>query len=115
MTSHPDAAPRRTTTAEWAAAWGVTAGYEDVDQRWHDAPPATVAAVLEAMGADGPVPPGMGDDNTVWVVRAGERVRADGPWQLTLEDGSVLEGTDLLPHDTPLGYHDLVLRGGGGA
>ncbi|HZQ88323.1 MAG TPA: 4-alpha-glucanotransferase [Acidimicrobiales bacterium] len=101
------------TTSEWAPAWGVTAGYEDVDHRWHDAPPDTVAAVLEAMAADGPVPPGMGDDNPVWVVRAGERVRADGRWLLTLEDGAELRGDDLLPLDVPTGYHDLVLHARG--
>jgi 4-alpha-glucanotransferase len=107
MTTHPDA-----THSTWAAAWGVTSGYEDVDHQWHDSPASSVAAVLEAMGADGPLPPGVGDDNPVWVVRAGERVRADGPWALTLEDGTSLTGTDLLPPDVPLGYHDLVLSQG---
>lgn len=103
--THPAA-----TAAEWGPAWGVTPGYEDVDQVWHDAPPATVAAVLEAMGADGPQPPGVGSDNPVWVVRAGERVRAEGPWSLTREDGAVVRGADALPADVPLGYHDLVLH-----
>ncbi|MBV8692536.1 MAG: 4-alpha-glucanotransferase [Actinobacteria bacterium] len=105
--THPAA-----TTSAWAAAWGVTSGYEDVDHQWHDAPPETVAAVLEAMGADGPQPPGMGDDNPVWVVRTGDRVRAEGPWTLTLEDGGELTGEEVLPADVPLGYHHLVLHGG---
>ncbi|MBV9666233.1 MAG: 4-alpha-glucanotransferase, partial [Actinobacteria bacterium] len=64
------------------------------------------------MGADGPQPPGMGDDNPVWVVRTGDRVRAEGPWTLTLEDGGELTGEEVLPADVPLGYHHLVLHGG---
>ena len=116
MTTHPGATDRDAgRAAAWGPAWGIAPGYEDVDHQWHDAPPASVAAVLDAMGADGPAPPGLGDDNPVWVVRAGEQVTAAGPWELTLEDGTVLTGTDVLPHDLPLGYHDLGRARGGGA
>lgn len=99
--------------AEWGPAWGVTTGFEDVKGRWHDAAVDTIAAVLEAMGADGPQPPGIGPENPVWVVQAGDRVRAEGPWTLTLEDGAVVAGAHLLPTDVPLGYHELVLHGDG--
>jgi len=41
-----------------AEAWGVEPGYVDVDGFWREAPPASVDAVLRAMGAtaDGPPP-----------------------------------------------------------
>jgi 4-alpha-glucanotransferase len=90
-----------------AAAWGVDPGYYDVRGQWKAAPKATVDALLDAMGAtDGP-PPGLGQDNPVWVAKAGDRVRVDGPWTLTTEDGGALEGEGRLPRDLPLGYHSL--------
>src|SRR5438552_3376835 len=52
------------------AVWGVPPGYEDDGNRWHDAPPSTVQAVLEAMGADDAGPPAP----RAWVVTAGSAV-----------------------------------------
>ena len=99
--------------------WGVDPGYEDVHQRWHAAPAATVRTVLESMGAE-PIeapdgssracrpPPAAGTD--VWVVRAGERVDAYGPYTLRTEDGGEQAGDGALPPDLPLGYHSLQLH-----
>lgn len=100
-------------------SWGIDPGYDDVNGGWHDSPPATVTAVLAAMGAepfDGPggmvragrVPPPVGQD--VWVVRAGQPVEAGGRFTLTLEDGSERSGQGLLPPEVPLGYHTLMLH-----
>jgi 4-alpha-glucanotransferase len=85
------------------AVWGVAPGYEDYDHQWRDAPPSTVQAVLEAMGAGGAGPP----EPRAWVVTAGSPVDAEGPWALETEDGGGDQGAGLLPPDTPLGYHVL--------
>jgi 4-alpha-glucanotransferase len=90
-----------------ATAWGVDQGYYDVQGHWRAAPKATIEALLSAMGAGDGRPPGLGDDNPVWVVRSGDRVRVDGPWTLTTEDGATLEVDGRVPRDLPLGYHRL--------
>jgi 4-alpha-glucanotransferase len=84
-----------------AGAWGVADGYHDVAGRWHETPPSTRDAYLAAMGADAtaqPPPPSH------WVVRAGDPIDAGGDVELTLEDGTVVDG---VPPDVPLGYHRL--------
>src|SRR5881227_3755122 len=97
----------------WATdpgAWGVEPGYHDVAGEWHQAPSETVAAFLDVMGAGtdrAEGPPGLGDDNPVWVVKAGEVVRADGRWGVRTEGGATLEVQDRLP-ELPLGYHSLT-------
>jgi 4-alpha-glucanotransferase len=91
-------------------AWGIEPGYHDVSGQWHQAPTDTVRAFLQVMGADAEhadEPPGLGHDNPVWVVKAGEQVRADGRWELRTEGGATMEITDRLP-DLPLGYHHLT-------
>ena len=75
------------------AAWGVDPG----------APPETVRALLEAMGAEGeppPMPP-------VRFVRPGEEVALPRSAELWLEDGTEVGPVDALPPDLPLGYHRL--------
>src|SRR5205807_558888 len=69
-------------------AWGIEPGYHDVHGDWHDAPSETVDAFLEVMGANAETPPGLGDDNPVWVVREDETVRAEGRWELETEGGA---------------------------
>jgi 4-alpha-glucanotransferase len=91
-------------------AWGIEPGYHDVGGEWHQAPDDTVATFLECMGADvehAEEPPGLGHDNPVWVVPAGEQVRADGRWQVRTEGGATLEIQDWVP-SLPLGYHHLT-------
>jgi 4-alpha-glucanotransferase len=90
------------------AAWGIDPGYHDIAGVWHDSSPESVRAVLEAMGAHRPRPPGCdGDDDPVWVVTVGSEVAVDGEWQVTLEDGTTF-GAHASLVDLPLGYHDLV-------
>src|SRR5262245_13792325 len=91
-------------------AWGIEPGYHDVNGEWHQAPDDTVATFLDCMGADAEhpeEPPGLGHDNPVWVVPAGEQVRADGRWEVRTEGGATLEIQDWVP-SLPLGYHQLT-------
>jgi 4-alpha-glucanotransferase len=91
-------------------AWGIEPGYHDVDDVWHQAPSETIATFLDVMGAgpDQPEgPPGLAHDNPVWVVKAGEQVRADGRWEVRTEGGATMEVEHRLP-DLPLGYHSLT-------
>ena len=88
------------------AAWGVELGYHDVAGNWHDAPADSVQAVLDAMGADTPRPPGLGDDNPVWVVGDDEDVSVDGRWHVRTEDGDEVVADGVVPR-LPLGYHRL--------
>src|SRR5688572_26951351 len=88
-------------------AWGVERGYWDVHGRWHDAPQDTVERILDAMGAGADGPRGLGDDNPVWVVHSGDRVRVDGRWHLFTEDGGDEPVETRLPRDVPIGYHRI--------
>lgn len=89
-------------------AWGVERGYWDVTGQWHDTPPATVQAVLDAMGASTERPPGDAPLITV----------ADqGPWPDLPPGKLVLETGEQRPfepsaHDVlPIGYHRLLPDG----
>lgn len=95
-----------------ATAWGVEPGYHDVSGTWRAADPDAVVAALDAMGADGPGPPGLADDNPVWVVRQDEAVTVDGRAVVRTEDGAEMAADGVLP-PLPLGYHDLHLDRGG--
>jgi 4-alpha-glucanotransferase len=89
-------------------AWGIETGYHDVSGQWHDAPRETVAELMRVMGAQGQDgPPGLSHDNPVWVVNAGEEVRADGWWEVRTEGGATMEVENRLP-ELPLGYHWLT-------
>jgi 4-alpha-glucanotransferase len=89
-----------------ATAWGVAAGYDDIEGRRVAAEPETVAAVLAAMGAaeaeaGPPEPP-------VLVVRAGQTAAVEGSAEVVTEDGATLPVLDgSLPRDLPTGYHTL--------
>jgi 4-alpha-glucanotransferase len=86
------------------AAWGVVTGYEDADREWHSASPATVAALLAAIDADGAAPSA---DGAPLVVRGAVRRRLGAPAEVVLEDGTVLPAAAELPARLPLGYHTL--------
>ena len=106
--------------------WGITAGYHDINGRWIDVPPDTLAAIRSAMGAPvdpddhgdaGPAGTSPGDDPVV-SFRPGEApagVAAGGPWELHTEDGAVIAvNSDAdVPPDLPLGYHRLLHVGDG--
>lgn len=90
------------------AAWGVVERYRDFSGRWVDASPETVEAVLDAMGAEDPAPPA---DDSVLVVRPGERPPLDGRVEIHTEQGTSLSVEERLPSDLPLGYHTVEARG----
>lgn len=81
--------------------WGVATGFHDVAGQWRPAPPETLEAILESMGAgpDGPPPP------AAVTVRTDHQLPALGAGRLRLEDGSELAVTAALPADLPHGYH----------
>ncbi len=83
--------------------WGVSPGYHDISGEWHETPPETAAALLDAMRVDEPLP-----SDPVWVIEQGEaRPVGGGPWELVTEDGARLPDVDTLPSDLPPGYHRL--------
>ncbi|HEV2369036.1 MAG TPA: 4-alpha-glucanotransferase, partial [Acidimicrobiales bacterium] len=90
-------------------AWGVEPGYDDVSGTWHDSDPDAVDAVLAAMGAHTPTPPGP-QETDVWVVNPGRAVPCEGRWVLHTETGRRMEGDGPLPAGLELGYHDLERR-----
>lgn len=86
-------------------AWGVDEGFHLVDGRWQPAPPETVAAILEAMGAHGGDPPG---DGPIFV-RDGVPSRHPGPGRLVTEAGAEFQvAADTWPAGLPLGYHTFT-------
>ncbi|MBK9181304.1 MAG: 4-alpha-glucanotransferase [Acidimicrobiales bacterium] len=91
-----------------ADRWGIEDGYWDAGGTWHDADPATTAALREAVGwdpaAEGPPEP----EEPCWFVRAGHAAPLHGRVRLELEDGTDLTAAGDLPPDLPLGYHRLV-------
>ena len=86
--------------------WGIDDGYWAVDGSWHGTPPEVRDALRAAMGEPEPGRP-------LWVVRRGEGHQLHSRCVVVLEDGTELDGSDRLPPDLPLGYHDLVPDDGG--
>ena len=95
--------------------WGIDDGYFDVGGHWHDTPPATRAALREAMGGDRAAGDGDGPPagRPLWIVRQGAAEPLQGPCELRLEDGSEHRAEGALPHDLPAGYHGLDPLDGG--
>ncbi len=81
-------------------AWGITAGYFDVDGTWHPTSDETRARLRDAMGTPIDGPP-------MWFVPAGRSEPLWNPCRLVLEDGTDLGEVHALPPDLPPGYHDL--------
>jgi 4-alpha-glucanotransferase len=90
-------------------AWGVQQTYE-LGGAEVSAPDASVAAVLEALGAQAESPPPPG----VAFARAGRRRMIRGAVEVATEDGAVVPAPGgKLPPDLPCGYHRVVDAGGG--
>jgi 4-alpha-glucanotransferase len=85
------------------AAWGVASGYEDIEHRWRRPSPATVDAVLSAMGAT-PAGPGR---PPVLTVRLDQLPLRLPPGRLFLEDGATVDVYGAFPPGLPPGYHRL--------
>jgi 4-alpha-glucanotransferase len=87
------------------SAWGVLESYNDYRGQTHRAPAATVARILEAMGAHDEHPPAT----TIQVITAEEELHSDTAIAIELEDGSRVRVADRhVPPHVPLGYHRLV-------
>jgi len=86
--------------------WGIDLQYRDALEQWHDTPERTIAAILEAMGADSSAvgPPA---DDSVLVVRAGEQREILAAARIVLESGESIDVEGRLPPDLPIGYHQL--------
>lgn len=89
----------------WQAAsmddeWGITDGYHDVFGTWHHTTDETRTALRRSMGdPDGGA--------RLWFVREGDDQELTAPCSIRLEDGALLGPLTRLPHDLPIGYHDL--------
>jgi 4-alpha-glucanotransferase len=91
-----------------AARWGIAPGYHDVAEVWHEAPQATIRALLDVMGADGDDPPPGSA-----LIAAPGRPRPTFPrGGLRLEDGTTVAVDGEIPIDVPLGYHRFVADDG---
>lgn len=83
-------------------AWGVSPGFRDTNGRWTEPPPATVAAILESMGAAPgaePAPP------RAITVRTDHPLPDIGAGLIHTEDGGEIRVHGNLPPDLPPGYH----------
>ena len=94
--------------------WGIDDGYEDALGVWHQTPPTTRVALLAAMGVD-PSAQSAPPAAPVQVIRPQHVTPLEGPAEVTLEDGTVLQLEAALPPDLPLGYHTLRPLDGGAA
>lgn len=89
-----------------ADPWGIDPGYHDTLGHWRPVSDETRGRLRAAMHVE-PDAEGPGEA-PVEVRRAGEVPRVAGPADVRLEDGSVLRFDGALPHDLPLGYHDVA-------
>lgn len=98
--------PDRRQLEQRARAWGIQPSYRDVGNQWIEVPSPTLEALVESLS------PGPGVTDPVRVVKQGEVVVLDQPWELSTEDGqtAVVQGR-LEP--LPLGYHDLTRQADG--
>ncbi|MFN2388761.1 MAG: 4-alpha-glucanotransferase, partial [Actinomycetota bacterium] len=95
---------RRARLLRRAESWGVADGYDDHRGRRVDAPPETVARVLEVLGARSADPPSA---DTV-VARLDDPPDLSGFRVLELEGGGEERLDGSLPPDVPAGYHVLI-------
>lgn len=91
--------------------WGIDNGYVDSGGRWHATSPKTHRALLESMGVTragrGSAPP---HEDSVCVIRVGERIQIPKASEVELESGEVLPATELRRRKLPLGYHRVHRR-----
>ena len=86
-----------------ADLWGVSDGYVDSGNVWHETAPDVRNRVRASLGADD----GNPLDDAVRVVRPGDPLAG----LLRLEDGTELLVDGFAPPDLPDGYHTLVTPG----
>ncbi|MDQ2728669.1 MAG: 4-alpha-glucanotransferase [Actinomycetota bacterium] len=99
--------------------WGVDPGYHDASGAWRDAPPETIAAILDEMGATAGAGPDGGPGEADLLGWSMLTVRLDRPLppvragMLEMEDGAEVRLDGTLPPDVPRGYHRVVPDDGG--
>src|SRR5437764_7152110 len=79
-----------------AAAWGIETSFIDYEGQRREAPPETVDAILDSMGAGDDPPPALADQSHL-----------PGLWRVHTEDGGSVDVTGAVPPDLPWGYHWL--------
>lgn len=97
----------RARTQPVPSDWGIQKTYLDSSKQEREAPPASVAAALEAMGARTAYPDELGIGEKMVFVRSGRTAPVEGPALLSTEDGGERSIGSELPADLPLGYHRL--------
>jgi 4-alpha-glucanotransferase len=95
-------ARRRSVDMSKQKTSGIVKRYKDALGKWRQTPKDTYSAILDIMGQPEPRA-----EESVLVVRRGERKRLRGPAEVTLEDGALLAVEKTLPADLPLGYHTM--------
>lgn len=90
-----------------ADAWGVEHGYHDAGGAWRPAPPETIAAIHDGMGAYGAGDPPSEVPARVLTVRLDHPLPPLPPGVVETEDGATLRVDGRLPSDVPIGYHQL--------
>ena len=91
--------------------WGIDATYEDAAGILTTVSEQAIATIRTAIGP----PPDRARslyEERVKVIQQGQSFPLPAAAELTLEDGTVLRLHDRLPHDLPIGYHQLVPIGG---
>jgi 4-alpha-glucanotransferase len=88
-------------------AWGVDSWYFDYAGNENHAPAATIAAILNEMGAVDDHP----SQSAPLVLTHGQEYYVHGQWHIALEGGQSQSGEGHLPQDLPLGYHRLSIDG----
>jgi 4-alpha-glucanotransferase len=88
------------------AAWGIALSFTDAHGARRRPSHGTVAAALDALGADAPFPPA----EPAVIVSPGTPVDVADHVTCVLEDSTELAIAPRLPPDLPLGVHSLVDR-----
>jgi 4-alpha-glucanotransferase len=94
--------------------WGVADGWWATDGTWRDVDPRTRTVLHTAQGADGH-PDGPPPGPPMWFVTHGEAPELWSPATVALDGGGEVEVDRHLPHDLPLGVHQLQPADGGPA
>jgi 4-alpha-glucanotransferase len=87
--------------------WGIDATYEDAAGTIQTVSKQAIARIRTAIGR--PSEPARSlYDECVKIVQHGESFPLPAAAELKLEDGTILRLRDRLPHDLPIGYHQLI-------
>src|SRR3954454_2331877 len=102
--------PKRKARGPRTNAHGIDLSYEDALGNEHETSEKTIAAILEAMGAD-PAGPEPGKTSGPIILRQGEEYRLKAPGVIEFESGTSAPVSGSVPRDIPFGYHRLRTEG----